>query len=108
MVGDGAGQVRMLPTSVLTNRQTAQSFLAHLLPPLLRRMGLYLALQGLLLCNKLGLLAHYYTAQVRTDTVALLDGAGPLRCRLACRDSVRRVVHTCTACHHCAPRVPRD
>jgi hypothetical protein len=56
----------MLPTSVLTNRKTAQSFLAHLLPPLLRRLGLYLALQGLLLCNKLGLLAHYYTVQVCT------------------------------------------
>ncbi len=56
-------QVRMLPSSPLTNRQTMQSFLAYLLPPLCRRLALYLGLQALLLCNKLGLLAHAYIMQ---------------------------------------------
>ncbi len=49
-------QVRMLPTSVLTNVYTMESFMASLLPPLCRRLALYTMLVLALLCNKLGLI----------------------------------------------------
>ncbi|EKX52914.1 hypothetical protein GUITHDRAFT_101364 [Guillardia theta CCMP2712] len=46
--------VRMLPTSVMTNIQTMESLVAELLPPLSKRLALYLLLSIPISCNKLG------------------------------------------------------
>eukprot|EP00292_Cryptomonas_paramecium_P016204 CAMPEP_0113668594 /NCGR_PEP_ID=MMETSP0038_2-20120614/4090_1 /TAXON_ID=2898 /ORGANISM="Cryptomonas paramecium" /LENGTH=207 /DNA_ID=CAMNT_0000584361 /DNA_START=766 /DNA_END=1385 /DNA_ORIENTATION=- /assembly_acc=CAM_ASM_000170 len=64
-------QVRMLPTSAFTNAHSLQSYLGHLLPPLSRRLGVYLGLQALLMCNKLGLLVHDNLAQGLATGVCL-------------------------------------
>jgi hypothetical protein len=46
--------IRMLPTSVTTNMQTFESLLADLVPPLAKRLALFVALSAAILCNKLG------------------------------------------------------
>lgn len=46
--------IRMLPTSVTTNMQTMESLIADLVPPLTKRLFLFLALSAAILCNKLG------------------------------------------------------
>jgi hypothetical protein len=48
--------IRMLPTSVTTNMQTIESLFVDLVPPLTRRLVLFLALSAALLCNKLGVM----------------------------------------------------
>jgi hypothetical protein len=54
--------IRMLPTSVTTNMQTIESYLADLVPPLLRRLALYFAISCAVLCNKLGVMLVDSTA----------------------------------------------
>ena len=48
--------VKMLPTSILTNPHTFDSFLGEVLPPLVSRMIVYALCVCALLCNKLGLI----------------------------------------------------
>lgn len=70
----------MLPTSVLTNVHTVESYVAALFPALLRRLVLYNALMCALMCNKLGLivfdmLAMYVQALLGLPAGPWLTGA---------------------------------
>jgi len=58
--------IRMMPTSVTTNMQTMESLIADLVPPLTKRLVLYMALSGAVLCNKLGfMLVDFMIEKVR-------------------------------------------